>query len=71
MHEVSEEDEMITRNFADVIRGKLAADPELASDVENARIEADAEQKAYDETEIDPCVVTIAGPMVTVQTVVR
>jgi len=43
-----------TRNFADVLRAQLAADPELAEIVEEARMEADEEliENKFDETAI-------------------
>ena len=37
-----------TKNFADVIRGKMADDPELATRVEEAGREADAEVAEYE-----------------------
>lgn len=37
-----------TRNFADVIRQKLAADPELAAAVEKEMIKADIAAQKYE-----------------------
>ena len=37
-----------TRNFADVIRAKMAADPELAKAIEVEYFHADIAQKVYD-----------------------